>query len=56
VSREEARTLPSPQLGPQEFLPLSAARGPGLLAAGPLKGLWSVSLLPGQTVADAPLL
>lgn len=56
VSREEARTLPSPQLGPQEFLPSSLARGPGLLAPGPSEGLWSISLLPGQTVSDAPSL
>lgn len=47
VSREEARTLPSPQLGPQEFLPSCPARGPGLPAPWPPEGLWSISRLPG---------
>ena len=42
VSREEARTIPSPQLRPEEFFPSSLARGPDLfLAPGPLEGLWS---------------
>lgn len=41
MSREEARTLTSPQLRPKEFFPSSLARGPDLLAPGPLEGLWS---------------
>lgn len=56
MSREEARTLPSPQLGPQESLPSSLAREPGLLAPGPPEGLWSISLPPGQIAPDAPSL
>lgn len=53
MSREEARTLPNPQLGPQEFFPLSSTRAPGLLAPGLPQGLWCISLPTGQAVPDA---